>query len=118
MRTWVLPAIGVEVERVVAVLTAVVGHSARLTLRVAGANASAHLRQLLMVLIPTSTSGSASLQAAELRIRSPVVQLPTLRRPQMQHRTLAPSHDVAYRIAVHGQAVPHDEAQHLLMPPW
>jgi hypothetical protein len=40
MLTWALPALGAEVVRVVAVLRAVVGHSARLTLQVAEANAS------------------------------------------------------------------------------
>ena len=90
IQTWVLLALGVELVRVMAVLRAVVGHSARLTLWVAEANVSgagpqpreqaaaatvAHLRQVLMVLIlTTSTPGSASPQAAEMRIRSPVVQ--------------------------------------------
>ena len=40
MRTWVLPALGVEIVRVAAVLRVVVGHNARLTLRVAAANVS------------------------------------------------------------------------------
>jgi hypothetical protein len=40
MRTWELLALGFEVVRVVAVLRAVVGHSVRLTLRVAEANVS------------------------------------------------------------------------------
>jgi hypothetical protein len=128
--TWVLLALGVEIVRMMMVLTAVVGYNARLTLRAVEANASGaglqpreqaaatvtHLRQLLMVLIPTWTS--ALLQAAELRIRSPVVLSSTLRRPQMQYRTPAPLHDVAYHIGVHAQAVPHDEVQHLLVSPW
>jgi len=87
MRTWV------EVVRV-AVLRAVVGHNARPTLQVEAASGSgamlqpqpkestAVMRQLVMVPTLTSTSAltPASLQVADLRIRSPVVHSSISRR--------------------------------------
>lgn len=107
----------------VGVVKAALGHNARLCLRVAVASASGvsrrprappvakvYLRQLL-VLAPTWTQ-------ADPRIQSPVVYSSISRRPQMQSRTPAPSHDAACRIAVHGQAAPHDEAQHSLVSLW
>jgi hypothetical protein len=119
----VLPELAVEiVKTVLVVLRAVVGYNARLSPQVAVASASGvtrqprgppvvmmHLRQLVVVLAPTQ---------AGLRIQFPVVQLSVSRRPQMQCHTPAPSHGAAYRIAVRGQAAPHDEAQHSLVLPW
>lgn len=126
-----IPALAIEVVPVAVVLWVVLGHNARLNLRVVVASVSGaarqprvllvamHLRQLLMVLAPTwtLTPTSASIQA-ELSTQSPVVQSSVSRRPQIQHHTPAPSHDAACHIAVRGQAVPHDESQHLLVPPW
>jgi hypothetical protein len=121
-RTWVLPELAVEIVKTVLVLWAVLGYNARLSLWVVVANASAvtrrprgpsgvmmHLRQLVVVLAPTQAS---------LRVQFPVVQPAISRRPQTRCHTLAPSHDAAYRIAVRGRAVPHDEAQHSLVSPW
>lgn len=123
IRTLVLPELAVEVVKtVLVVLRAVVGHNARLSPRAAVASASGvtrrprgpqvvmmHLRQLVVVLAPTQAS---------LRIQFPEVQPSVSRRPQMQCHTPAPSHDAAYRIGVRGQAVPRDEAQNSLVPPW
>jgi hypothetical protein len=101
-------------------LWVVVGHNARLNLRAAVASASGVARQpsgpaVAMVYLRQLMAQTIQV---ELRIRSLVVQSSISCRPQIQRRIPAPSHDVAYHIAVRGQAVPHDEAQHSLVQSW